>query len=94
MTTTSIKLPDAVKERVAAAASAQGVTAHAFMVQAITNAAAQAELRVSFVADAVAAREEACASGLGYDADEVHAYIRQRALGVDAPRPRARPWRG
>ncbi|HSI60463.1 MAG TPA: CopG family transcriptional regulator [Ideonella sp.] len=93
MSTTSLKLPDDVKERVAAAARSQGVSAHAFMVEAIHQAAAAAERRAEFLADAQAAREAALASGQGFAAADVHAYLRERVAGKRAAkRPAQVSW--
>jgi len=94
MSTTSLKLPDDVKRQAVAAAKHQGVTPHAFMVDAIRDAAAAAERRAAFVYDAVAARAEAIGSGKGYAAADVHAYIAARARRKRAAKPRARSWRG
>lgn len=93
MTTTSLKLPDDVKQLAAAAAKQQGITPHAFMVDAIRVAATNAERRVQFVADAVASRKETAKSGKGYAAQEVHAYLRAKAQGKSAQKPRAKTWR-
>ena len=93
MSTTSLKLPDEVKRLAVAAAKHQGITPHAFMVDAIRDAAAAAERRAEFVTDAVSARAEALASGKGYVAADVHAYITARARGKRATKPRARTWR-
>lgn len=93
MSTTSLKLPDELKQRAAHAAEQQGKTAHAFMVEAIERAAALAELRSSFVNEAAASYKAAVKSGLGYDADEVTVYIRKRAAGKKAVRPKAKSWR-
>lgn len=93
MSTTSLKLPEDVKSLAAAAAERQGVTPHAFMVEAIRVAAANAERRAGFVADAVASRKEAVKSGKGYAASEVHAYLRARVQGKSAQKPRAKAWR-
>jgi predicted transcriptional regulator len=79
MTTTSLKLPEEVKQLAVAAAQQHGVTPHAFMVEAIR---------------AAAARAEALESGKAFDADDVHAYLRARAQGQAVPRPKARTWRG
>ena len=57
MTTTSLKLPDALRQRAAEAAQRQGISPHAFMVQAIEQAATLAEQRAGFVAEALGARE-------------------------------------
>jgi hypothetical protein len=94
MSTTSLKLPEDVKQLAVAAAKRQGVTPHAFMVDAIRAAAAAAEKRAAFVAEATASRAQTLKSGKGYDAAEVHAYVRARAQGKAASRPKARSWRG
>lgn len=93
MPTTSLKLPDDVKQLALAAAKKQGVTPHAFMVNAIRAAATNAEKRAEFVADAVASRKAALTSGKGYAAEDVHAYLRARLQGTPARKPRARTWR-
>lgn len=94
MSTTSLKLPEDVKELALAAAKHQGVTPHAFMVDAIRAAAVAAEKRASFVNDALAAKAEALQSGQAYSADQVHAYIRDKAAGKPAVKPKAKSWRG
>lgn len=93
MSTTSLKLPDELKQRAAAAAQKQGITPHAFMVRAIELAATMAERRAGFVAGAETARQEMLKNGKGYDADEVHAYLRNRASSKDSARPKAKSWR-
>lgn len=94
MPTTSLKLPEDVKRLAVAAAKQQGVTPHAFMVDAIRAAAVAAEKRATFVSDAIASRDQALESGEGHPATEVHTYIQARARGKTAPRPKAKPWRG
>jgi predicted transcriptional regulator len=93
MSTTSLKLPDSLKQRAAAAAKARGVSPHAFMVEAIERAATLAEQRDRFVEEARSAREAMVASGEGYDADEVHAYLAARVAGRKPARPKPRSWR-
>ncbi len=93
MSTTSLKLHDELKQRATAVAQNQGVSPHAFMVQAIEMATQVAEQRADFVAEALAAREKVLATGKGYDADEVHAYIKARLDGKKAAKPRAKSWR-
>lgn len=93
MSTTSLKLPEELKQRATVAAQKQGVSPHAFMVQAIEQAATLAERRASFVAEAQAAREQMLRTGKGYDADEVHAYLRARIVGKKPARPKAKSWR-
>jgi predicted transcriptional regulator len=94
MSTTSIKLPENLKRRAVAAAETQGVSPHAFMVQAIELAAMAAEQRRSFVVDALAARQQLLKTGKGYDADEVHHYLKARVTGKKANKPKPKSWRG
>ncbi len=93
MSTTSLKLPEEVKNLANAAAERQGITPHAFMVDAIRNAALLAEKRAGFVADAVAARDEFTRNGKGHAASEGHAYVRARARGNSTPKPKLKTWR-
>ena len=93
MSTTSLKLPDELKQAAALAAEQQGTTPHAFMVEAIRTATAAAKKRAAFVSHALTAREEVLKTGKAYVAEEVHAYIRARAQGQRVPRPKARNWR-
>jgi predicted transcriptional regulator len=93
MSTTSLKLPDDVKQLAALAAKQQGITPHAFMVDAIRATALTAQKRAAFVADAVAARTTTLQSGKGYAAQEVHAYIKARAQGKSSAKPKAKAWR-
>lgn len=87
-TTTTLKLPDSLKKRIAPLADSAGKTPHAWMVEAIETQATLAEKRKAFVAAALAAEEEVKRTGLVYRAADVHRYIRARAAGKKAPRPR------
>ena len=62
------------------------------MVDAIEKACATGERQAGFVADALAAQKEMLATGQGFDADEVHAYIAARIAGKEPARPIARTW--
>ncbi len=92
MSTTSLKLSDELKQRAVAAAEKQGVSPHAFMIQAIEQAATAAERRASFVSEAQAARDQMLRTGKGYDAGEVHAYLKERIAGNKPAKPKARSW--
>lgn len=94
MPTTSLKLSSELKKRVAVAAGERGVTPHAFMLGAIEDSARAAELRAAFVDEAERARKSVLRTGKGYDADAVHAHLRNRLQGVRGPKPRAVAWRG
>lgn len=81
MSTTSLKLPDELKEQAANAAAFLGVSPHAFMVDAIRQATRNAESRKEFIADAEAALQQSMAAGEVFDAREVHLYVRERVAG-------------
>lgn len=85
--TTTLKLSDELKARIASAAQQTGKTAHAFMVDALELQTELAERRSAFVADALLAREEVARYGLVVDADEVFDYLKARAEGKTARKP-------
>ena len=93
MSTTSLKLPDEIKQLAVKAAKLRGISTHAFMVEAIQSAASTQKERAEFVADALEARAKALRSGRGFAATDVHEYIEKRARGIKATKPRAKSWR-
>lgn len=94
MITTSLKLSDDLKDRAVQAAQSQGVSTHAFMVDAIERAAAAAESRANFVIEAQFALEQMLNSGRGFEAADVHAYIKARVAGTKTSKPKEKNWRG
>ncbi len=93
MVTTTLKLPDDLKARIASVARTEGKTAHAFMVEALSAQTALAERRQDFVSSAFAAEQEVAQFGLVYDADEVFSYIRARLENEPATWPQTRKLR-
>lgn len=93
MPTTSLKLSDELKARAAQIAKAQGQSTHAWLVQSVRRATEAAERRAEFIASASSARADALATGTGYAAKDVQAYIQDKVNGKQAPRPKASPWR-
>jgi predicted transcriptional regulator len=88
-TPTTIKLPEALKERITPLAEAAGKTAHAWMVEALERQAALAEAREAFLNDADNSAAEVDAGGALYAAEDVAAYLLARAAGKRSPaRPR------
>jgi predicted transcriptional regulator len=88
--TTTLKLPDDLKQRIADAAAAAGKTPHAFMVEAIEQQTQLAERRKAFIGSALVAEQEVAQYGLVYDGDEVLSYLKARLEGRKAMRPRKR----
>lgn len=93
MATTSLKIPDDLKERAIQAAQQKGISPHAFMLGAIEQTVLAAEQRASFVSEALAAEREMLDSGQGFAAAEVHRYIKARIAGAMPTPPEAKPWR-
>lgn len=93
MSTTSLKLSEELKQRVVTAAGKLGISTHAFMVDAIRQAADEAEQRAQFVAEALAARADMQKSGLGYEAADVRSYLRERLTNPKSEKPVAKSWR-
>jgi len=48
--------------------------------------------RAGFVAEAQAAREQMLKTGKGYDATEVHAWLKARIVGNKLVKPKIGPW--
>lgn len=92
-TTTSLKLSAALKRRIGALARSSGVSAHAFMVEALERQATAAELQQAFHDDALAADDEMERTGTGYSLDEVETWLRAKVAGRRVKAPRAVSWR-
>lgn len=90
MTTTTIRLPEDLKARVAAAAKRAGTTAHGFILDAIAEKTTQAEGRADF--DAVAEQRYAniVSTGKTIPWGEMRKYLEVRVAGKPAKRPVAR----
>ena len=89
MPTTSLKLSDALKEKIATIAREAAQTPHAYMVDAIAEKVGRDERRSDFVASADKAEKEFQRTGTAYAHDDVWRYVRARAAGKKAPRPKA-----
>ena len=86
--TTTLKLSDELKSRIASVAEASGRTPHAFMVEALDTQARLVEMRQSFINDAIASAAEIDAGGTLYAMQDVHAYILARTAGKTVKRPK------
>ncbi|HAF00202.1 MAG TPA: hypothetical protein DCO68_06120 [Methylophilaceae bacterium] len=93
MATTSLKLPDALKERVAKQAELVGKSPHAFMVDAIANEAERVEKRQAFIQSALEAKIDFDETGMAYDGDEVMKYFRAKIQGIDLPKPELKKYK-
>ena len=87
MSTTTIRLPDDLKARVAAAAKHAGTTAHAFILEAIAEKAEQAERHADFDVVAEARYAHIVATGKTIPWQDMRAYLEARMDGRNAKRP-------
>jgi predicted transcriptional regulator len=85
---TTLKLPDELKARIAIAAQEEGKTPHAFMLEALAAQTELAERRREFIKSAILAEQEVAEYGLVYDSDEVFSYLREKLAGKRTTRPK------
>lgn len=90
MPTTTIRIEDELKERIASAAQLSGKTAHAFILDAIAQTVEQVEIDAEF--DRVADDRWATLlqSGQTVAWDEARAYLEARGKGAEARKPAVR----
>lgn len=87
MSTTTIRLEDELKERLAAAAERAGKTAHAFIRDAITESVEQAEFDAEMDRICEERWGEFLKTGEGVPWDEAKAYLEATVAGQKAKRP-------
>jgi predicted transcriptional regulator len=93
MPSSDLKLPPGLEARVEAAAQASGKTAQDVIVEAVeAYFVGASEDRASFMAEALAARDEFKRTGLAYDADDVFDYLLERAKGNNPAPPALKQW--
>jgi predicted transcriptional regulator len=90
MSTTTIRLPQDLKERIARAAERAGTTAHNFILEAITEKAGQEERRAEFEDTAERRYAEIVASGKTVPWNEMRRYLERRLTGKRIARPKSR----
>jgi predicted transcriptional regulator len=99
MTTTSLKLPDELKESIQRIAAQCKTSPHAFMLQTLESEVQRRMQRADFLAEAQASADEIDAGGPVYALDEVHAWVKVKigshATGqkVKDPKPMRAPRR-
>lgn len=90
MSTTTIRLPEDLKARVAAAAKRVGMTPHGFILEAIAEKTEQENLRADFDAVAEDRYARIVASGKTIPWEQMRGYLEERLAGKAAKRPAAR----
>jgi predicted transcriptional regulator len=89
-TTTTIRLPEELKARIASAAERAGKTTHSFILEAIAEKAEIEEQRADFDAEADARFAKIVASGKTIPWSEMRQYLEARLAGQQVPRPVAK----
>lgn len=90
MQTTTIRLDDTMKDRIAAAADHAGKSAHAFILDAIAQTVEQAEIDSEFNDTADERWQGVLASGKTVSWDDAKAYLAAKSRGESPKRPGAR----
>jgi predicted transcriptional regulator len=91
---TSIKIPRGLKTKIERLARSAGESSHAFMLRALEGQVEAAQRYEAFVREGIQADEAMLRSGLGYAAEDVHAYLAAKVAGRRARKPRPVRWRG
>ncbi|RSZ32807.1 DUF1778 domain-containing protein [Variovorax beijingensis] len=90
MSTTTIRLDDALKERIPAAADLAGRTAHAFIVDAIARTVEQVEAQEELHRIAEKRWAKLLATGSFVPWDDAKKYLAARGRGEEPVKPPAR----
>ena len=90
MSTTTIRLPDDLKARVAEAAKQAGTTSHNFILEAIAEKADLAAQRADFHAMPDQRYAELLETGMSIPWEEARTYLKSRLAGKAVKRPVAR----
>lgn len=90
MSTTTIRLPEDLKKRIAQAAESAGTSAHAFIVRAIEESVEAAERRREFHETAERRYAGIAESGKTIPWNEMRGYLLDRIAGKKTTRPKPR----
>lgn len=90
MSTTTVRLPEKLKRRVARAAKQAGTTAHGFIVDAIAEKTELSERRSAFQQLAESRLADVLATGETVPWSDARRYLEQRVSGQKAAHPSPR----
>lgn len=92
MTTTSLKLPDDLKGRIAAAAEKSSRSPHALMLELLEKGVTAEERHQDFVASALKSKEKFDHTRMGYAMEDVFEYFDARIAGRKPVQPKLKKW--
>jgi len=87
MSTTTIRLSDELKSRIADAAERAGTTPHGFILGALEEKVGEAERRAQFLDEAQQRWRSFVADGQALEWSDMRDYLARRARGESAPAP-------
>lgn len=87
MSTTTIRLSDELKARIARAAEHSGTTPHGFILGALEEKVGEAERRHDFIGEAQSRWQAFVADGQSFAWEEMRDYLSRRARGEDPALP-------
>ncbi len=90
VSTTTIRMPEILREQVRQAADRAGITPHGFILQAIAEKAESEALRHAFHETANQRYAEIIATGETIPWERMKLYLEQRADGQNVGKPKAR----
>ena len=90
MSTTTIRLPDDLKEKVSRAAKRAGTTSHNFILEAIAEKAELTEQRNNFLSVAESRYSAIVASGRTIPWADMQRYLKDKVAGKKVSRPAAK----
>jgi predicted transcriptional regulator len=87
-TPTTLKVPDDLRARLAAQAEAEGMSAHAYMLEALREKADREDRRREYLSAGAEALDEYERTGIAYAMEDVEQYILGIAAGKKPKRPK------
>ncbi len=90
MSTTTIRIDDELRQRVASAAERAGKSPHAFIVEAIAATVSESELREEFYRMGSERWEKISAGGRTVAMQDMRNYVTARAQGKNPAKPKSR----
>lgn len=93
MSTTTLRLPPDLRDRISRLAEESGTTPHSFMLEAINERVANEELRREFLEEGNRRLANLLESGVGIEWADMRGYLRERAADHAPELPKTKKWR-
>jgi predicted transcriptional regulator len=93
MSTTTLRVPPDLRDRILRLAEESGTTAHSFMLEAIAERVASEELRRGFLNEGNDRLANMLENGLGIEWADMRDYLGNRTAGRHPSPPTVKKWR-